>query len=90
MLYLSLGWSQLSIGILAWGRCSLTFINKIRVAQNKTVRNIYGSENSNIHKLNNLLPFNESYDLYALLKKCKEIKMLNQSNLLPFNIGSLL
>ena len=80
MLYLSLGWSQLSYGVLAWGRCSLTFINKIRVAQNRIVRNIYGSANFDVYKSNNLLPFNETYDLYALLKLFKEIKMPNQSN----------
>ena len=80
MLYLPLGWSQMSYGVLAWGRCSLTFIKIIRVVQNLIVRNIYGSENSNIYKLNNLLPFKETYDLYAILKLLKVNKLSNQSN----------
>ena len=59
-------------------RCSPTLIIKICVEQN--IRNSYGSANSNIYKLNNLLPFNETYDLNALLKLFKEIKLPNQSN----------
>ena len=70
----------MSYGVLALGRCSLTFINTIRVAQNRNVRNIYGSANSVIYKINNLLPFNETYDLYVSLKLSSEIKIPIQSN----------
>ena len=80
MLYFSLGWSQLNCGVLACGRCTLSLINKIRVAQNRIVRNIYGSANFYIYKLNNMIHFNEAYDLYALLKLFKQNEMPTKSN----------
>ena len=80
MLYLSLGWSQINYGILAWGKGNKTYTKKVCLAQNRIVRNLYGSTNFSIYKRHDLLPFDETYELNALIKLYKELKMTNMTN----------
>ena len=45
MLYLSLRWSQITYGVLAWGRGNAVPINKIKSVQTKILKTINVSFN---------------------------------------------
>ena len=75
MLYLSLGWSQLTYGVLAWGRGNLVSINKIKSAQNQILKTIYGYHDNSIYKASNLLTFDETYEWLGLIKLYSELKI---------------
>ena len=75
MLYLSLAWSHLTYGVLAWGRGNLVSLNKLQNAQNKLVKIIYGSHNNSIYQLNNLLRVTDTYDFFALIKLFSELNV---------------
>ena len=80
MIYLSLGWSQLTYGVLAWGRGNTVSINKIKAAQNKILKSIYGSYAPAIYRVGNLLTFDETYEWLALLKLYSEFKTVPRSS----------
>ena len=73
-LYLSLGWSYINYGVLAWGGANLTSISKIKSAQNKIIRNIYGNCERATYKRYRILTFDDTYELFSLIKLYKEIK----------------
>ena len=74
LLYLSLGWSPLTYGVLAWGRGNSVSINKIKSVQNKILKSIYGSYASSIYRVSNLLTFDETYAWLLLIKLYSELK----------------
>ena len=80
MLYLSLGWSYLTYGIVVWGKSSITFGNKIQAMQNRIMRSIFGSSDKQIYKTNYLLNFEQSYMYFAVIKLYKEIN----TNITPY------
>ena len=74
MLYMSLSWSLLNYGVLAWGKWSVTLYNKFQAAQICIVRRIYGISDCFYYKINKLMDFDETYKYLALLENFKEFK----------------
>ena len=72
-LYLSLGWSHLSYGIVIWGGSSQTYKNRIIAMQNRIMKNIYGNCLSRTYKMNGLLMFTDAFNYFSSLKLYKEI-----------------
>ena len=56
-LYLSLGWSHMSYGVVIWGMANQTYRNKLQLLQNRIIKNIYASNNLSVYKRNGLLRF---------------------------------
>ena len=48
-------------------------MNKVKNAQNKIIKLIYGSHHEDIYKMNGLFTFNNAYSYFALLKLYKEL-----------------
>ena len=67
-MYFSLAWSHLTYAILAWGKCSITSINRIERAQNRVIRLIYGSSDDEVYHANRMLKFRDAYEFYCILK----------------------
>ena len=64
----SVAWSQLTYGILSWGRCGLGGTNKIIKAQNKVVKIIFGSSVQSTYIINRISQFQKAYDYFAAIK----------------------
>ena len=80
MLYLSLGCSYLTYGIVVWGKRIVTFGNKIHAMQNQIMRSIFGRSDQTIHMGNDLMNFDQSYAYFAVIKVYKDIN----SNITPY------
>ena len=79
-LYLALGWSHISYGIVIWGKSSLTYINKIQSLQNKIIKNIFGNHNDETFRSNSLIKFVDAFDYFAGIKLYKELN----SSVVPY------
>ena len=65
MVYMSLGYSIFTYGIIIWGRCSLNCTSKPQKSQNNLFTLIYGSSDIFVYKGNDLFTFNQAFDYYA-------------------------
>ena len=54
--------------MLAWGKCSLTSINRIERAQNRDIRLIFGSSDDEVYHTNRILKFRDAYEFYCISK----------------------
>jgi len=72
--HMSLGWSEMTYGVVIWGRCcSKTCVNKMQGAQNKMIKLIYDSHDDMIYRRNKLLPFRDTLDYFSGIKLHKEL-----------------
>lgn len=71
-LYFSLFYSHLVYGILAYGKSSVGNINRLQSLQNRAVSLLPSGNDQSPFKFNNLLTFDEIYQLFSLSKfyKC--------------------
>ena len=72
-LYLSLGWSHMSYGVVIWGMANQTCRNKLQLLQNKIIINIHASNNLSTYKRNGLLRFMVSSNYFVVIILYKEI-----------------
>ena len=73
MVYMSLGYSIFTYGIIIWGRSSLTCTSKLQKSQNNLIKLIYGSSDNFVYKCNDLLTFNQAFDYFAAIKFYNEL-----------------
>ena len=73
MVYMSLGYSIFTYGIIILGRSSLTCTSKLQKSQNNLIELIYGSSDIFVYKCNVLLTFNQAFDYFAAIKFYKEL-----------------
>ena len=79
-MYFSLAWSHLSYGLLAWGKCSITSINRIERAQNRVIRLIFGSSDDEVYHTNRILKFRDAYEFYCTLKLYRIVNFPQQNS----------
>ena len=72
-LYLSLGWSRISYGIVMWGMSSQTYRNELQLLQNQIIKSIYGCNNVSTFKPNGLIQFFDAFNYFAAMKLFKEL-----------------
>ena len=68
MVYLSLGYSIFTYGIIIWGRSSLTCSSKLQKPQNNLIESNYGSSDIFVNKCIDILTFNQAFDYFAAIK----------------------
>ena len=68
MIYLSLAHSIIVYVILIYEKCNLTFIKKLKLYQNKLIKQIYGSYENYVYFRANVLNFDLTYSYFAALK----------------------
>ena len=75
MIYMSLGYSIPTYGIIMWGRSSLTCTSKLQKSHNILIKLTYGSSDIFVYKCNDLLNFNKTLDCFAAIKFCTELNI---------------
>ena len=68
MVYMSLGYSIFTYGIIIWGISSLTCTSKLQKSQKYLIRLIYGSTDIFVYKCNDLFTFNKAFVYFAAIK----------------------
>ena len=72
-LYLSLGWSHISYGIVIWGKSSRVFETRINKVQDRIVKNLYGRCNDETYRNNKLMRFSDAVKYFGGIKLYKEL-----------------